>query len=129
MKFEQIIVLTTPESEFYENFHDGYKANNDDDHDTGHNYDENSQLRQSTQSPIVLSDIKGNSTDEKNSSIYYNNAEVEHSNYDMKANEIQNSTFVPSSNNNGTTKKAKYLQDAGDAEVNLTILIIVICDL
>lgn len=51
----------------------------------------------------LIPEIQLNSTDEKNSTILYNNVEIESTNYDVAANEIKN-------NSGSIEKKAKYLQ-------------------
>lgn len=68
--------------------------------------------------------ISYNSTNELNSTTFYRNTELENSSYDLQANEIQNTTQNVESNGTtptSTTKRGKYLQDASDTDVNLTI--------
>lgn len=131
-KFAEII-LTTPETFLFDKIHKQYetdKVNFKQEIDTDDIDDENSRHKPSSQkhdSIISFDAINGNATNEKNSTVYYNNAVVESTNYDLATNEIHNSTInangIESIVANGTSeKRGKYLQQpSAGTDVNLTI--------
>lgn len=142
-KFDDII-LTTPETTLFDMIHSEFeKDKNHFRHDDGDNESNDLLHRQNATSTkyddpitshldpqIVLNSITKNSTDERNSSVYYNNAEVENVNYDLTANEIHNRTIgnttiePPPSGKRGKFLQQQDSQAVGNSssgsDVNLT---------
>lgn len=134
-KFDEI-VLTTPKTVLFDKIHKQYEQDKNFVSEIGERPSptQRNSLKDLQQNgpgndggTNLLSTIAGNATDEKNSSRYYNNKDLENTSYDFSANEIHNSTTGVDAHSNSTSeKRGKYLQDpinktSSGSDVNLTI--------
>ncbi len=119
------MVLTTPESAFFDQKHKEYENENENDKSFERYQDDNMVTTKDSEavdrkydSDTLLNDIHGNSTEERNQSTYLNQAEVESTKYDVSASEVKNRTDVNNTTVSGE-KKAKFMQEG--SHVNLTL--------
>lgn len=113
--FEEM-VLTTPSSPEFDELHKIYRSDKVPDREDHEDRDgsEEESVAGTTESNylanLVLSatEASNNETSEKNSSLYYNNGEIETKNYDITTNELKKTN--ENVTNESAEKRAKYLR-------------------
>lgn len=118
------MVLTTPESAYFDQKHKEYEHESESDKsferyqaDTKGRAKDSNVAERRYDTDTILNDIHGNSTEERKQSTYLNQAELESTNYDVSASETRNRTETNTTNSG--EKKGKFMQDG--SHVNLTL--------